>query len=148
VNYKPNAPFSLIFVTFFLCKPTWAGSLLVSLPTFPVTFSHFLATPSPSPSPLFTHPTSHPQPLRVFSRNNQPTKASASFEVSIMLDFFMVPFLLVLLSTQSSLVYPVSFHRVLCVFWVEILGFRSTFLGQFSHDTRLTSGFTGVLRVH
>jgi hypothetical protein len=67
-------------------------------------------------------------------------------------DLFLVPFLLVLLSTQSSLVYPVSFHYVLClfwmVFWIEILGSRSTLPGQFSHDMRLTSGFAGVLRVH
>jgi hypothetical protein len=67
-------------------------------------------------------------------------------------DLFLTLYLLALLSTQSSPVYPVSFHRVLCVFWmvlwVEILGSRSTLSSQFLHDTRLTSGFVGVLRVY
>jgi len=61
---------------------------------------------------------------------------------------FLVLYLLALLSTRSSPVYPVSFHYVLCVFWVEILGSRSTLSGQFLHYTRLTSGFASVLRVH
>jgi hypothetical protein len=144
--------FSLLLVTSYLCKLTWeGGQKLPSLP-FPVTSSSFLAIQSSSPSPLSAQPTNHPKPSRVFSRTNQHTKAFASFEVTIMPDLFLALYLLALLSTQSSLVYSVSFHRVLCVFWmvfwVEILGFRSTLSGQFSHDTRLTSRFAGVLRVY
>jgi hypothetical protein len=41
--------------------------------------------------------------------------------------------------------------RVLYVFrrvvWIEILGFRSTLLSPFLHNTGLTIGFTGVLQV-
>jgi hypothetical protein len=41
--------------------------------------------------------------------------------------------------------------RVLCVFWmviwIEVLGFRYTLFSPFLHNTSLTIGFTGVLRV-
>jgi hypothetical protein len=68
-----------------------------------------------------------------------------------MSDFFLAFYLFALLLILSSPVYPISFHGVLCVFWmvfwVEILGFRFTIFSPFSHNTRLTSGFAGVLRV-
>jgi hypothetical protein len=55
-------------------------------------------------------------------------------------------------SHVGSPVYPVSFHRVLCVFWmvlwVEILGSRSTLPSPFLHNRHLTSGFAGLLRAH
>jgi hypothetical protein len=42
-------------------------------------------------------------------------------------------------------------RRVLCVFgrfvWIEILGSRSTLLSPLLHDTGLTFGFMGVLRI-
>jgi hypothetical protein len=80
----------------------------------------------------------------------------ASSEVTIMLMLvfpatFMF-FLLSISSTHSQPVFPFSSHCVLCDFWidcrVEIFGFRSVLLCLVLHDTCLTSGFTGVLRLH
>jgi len=67
-------------------------------------------------------------------------------------NLFLALYFLALLSTQSSPVYPVSFHRILCVFWmvlwVELLRSRSTFSCPFLHNICLTSGFAGILQVH
>jgi hypothetical protein len=110
----------------------------------------FSAMLSPSPQLPNITPTHTQIRLRAFS---QTMPALLRFHrAGFVPDLsYLFPALLDLLSTQSSPVYPASFHRVLCVFWlgfwVDILGFRSTLSGQFSHYTRLTSGFAGVLRV-
>jgi hypothetical protein len=115
----------------------------------------FSAILSPSPQ-LPNIPPTHTQiRLRAFSQTMPALlrfhRAGFAPDLPYLTLPYLFPALLVLLSTQSSPVYPASFHRVLCVFllgfWVDILGFRSTLPGHFSHYTRLTSGFAGVLRV-
>jgi len=117
---------------------------------FPDTSSPFLPCNPIVLSFSSLRPTDAPSKTLEFSLcSNQPTKASASFEVTILLDIFSALYLLALLSTQSSPVYPGSSYRILCffwmIFWVEILGFRSTLPGQFSHNAHLTNGFADVL---